>query len=134
MAHGVCGLGVGGSQAEVEAVVEMYTQEREEELLGGNPVFVLDAIDNIDTKVGRAWAGSWSLCPLLPDWQLQLFCNSAVAASVMLASHDVILHLGGWLELAIAACSRICRGYCAVRQQGIALLHLTKCFAAVFCT
>lgn len=38
-------------QAEVEAVVEMYTQEREEELLSGNPDFVLDAIDNIDTKV-----------------------------------------------------------------------------------
>ena len=39
-------------EAAVEAVVEMYTAEREEELLGGSPDFVLDAIDNIDTKVG----------------------------------------------------------------------------------
>lgn len=38
-------------EAEVEAVVEMYNQEREEELLSGCPTFVLDAIDNIDTKV-----------------------------------------------------------------------------------
>lgn len=38
-------------QAEVEAVVEMYTAEREEALLSGEPTFVLDAIDNIDTKV-----------------------------------------------------------------------------------
>ncbi len=41
-------------------MVEMYTQEREEELLAGDPSFVLDAIDNIDTKVGcclpkRCW-------------------------------------------------------------------------------
>ena len=29
----------------------MYTSESEEQLLAGNPDFVLDAIDNIDTKV-----------------------------------------------------------------------------------
>jgi tRNA A37 threonylcarbamoyladenosine dehydratase len=29
----------------------MYTADREEELLAGSPTFVLDAIDNIDTKV-----------------------------------------------------------------------------------
>lgn len=29
----------------------MYTAEAEESLLGGQPDFVLDAIDNIDTKV-----------------------------------------------------------------------------------
>ncbi|KAG2455067.1 hypothetical protein HYH02_000892 [Chlamydomonas schloesseri] len=40
-------------EADLEAVVEMYTAEREEELLGGpvRPDFVIDAIDNIDTKV-----------------------------------------------------------------------------------
>ena len=38
-------------EAQVEAVVEMYTTEAEERLLGGSPDFVLDAIDNIDTKV-----------------------------------------------------------------------------------
>lgn len=30
----------------------MYTAESEEAMLGGQPDFVLDAIDNIDTKVG----------------------------------------------------------------------------------
>jgi len=29
----------------------MYTEAAEEQLLGGKPDFVLDAIDNIDTKV-----------------------------------------------------------------------------------
>jgi tRNA A37 threonylcarbamoyladenosine dehydratase len=38
-------------EARVEALAEMYTAEGEEQLLGGNPDFVLDAIDNIDTKV-----------------------------------------------------------------------------------
>ena len=37
-------------EAQVEALAEMYTAEREERLLGGSPDFVLDAIDNIDTK------------------------------------------------------------------------------------
>jgi hypothetical protein len=40
-----------GLQAEVDARVEMFTAEKEEQLLSGNPTFVLDAIDNIDTKV-----------------------------------------------------------------------------------
>lgn len=39
-------------EAALEACVEMYTPEAEERLLGGRPDFVLDAIDNIDTKVG----------------------------------------------------------------------------------
>lgn len=38
-------------QAECECVNAMYTADREEQLLAGNPSFVLDAIDNIDTKV-----------------------------------------------------------------------------------
>ena len=41
-------------QAEVDARVAMYTEEVEEELLGGRPDFVLDAIDNINTKVLKA--------------------------------------------------------------------------------
>ena len=40
-------------QADVECLVEMYTADKEEQLLGGCPVFVLDAIDNINTKVGQ---------------------------------------------------------------------------------
>ena len=38
-------------EAEVDARTQMYTAEAEEELLEGNPSFVIDAIDNIDTKV-----------------------------------------------------------------------------------
>ncbi|GLI59189.1 hypothetical protein VaNZ11_001023 [Volvox africanus] len=38
-------------EAHIEAVVEMYTAEREQALLSGQPDFVVDAIDNIDTKV-----------------------------------------------------------------------------------
>lgn len=40
-------------EAQLEPLVEMYTPEAEERLLGGQPDFVLDAIDNIDTKVTR---------------------------------------------------------------------------------
>ena len=38
-------------EAEVDARVAMYSEEAEGDLLQGNPDFVLDAIDNIDTKV-----------------------------------------------------------------------------------
>eukprot|EP00873_Tetraselmis_striata_P028405 jgi/Tetstr1/448669/TSEL_035911.t3 len=38
-------------ETELDVRVEMYTAEAEESLLGGQPDFVLDAIDNIDTKV-----------------------------------------------------------------------------------
>jgi len=38
-------------EAEVDARVAMYSEEDEEALLEGSPDFVLDAIDNIDTKV-----------------------------------------------------------------------------------
>ena len=38
-------------EAEVDARVAMYSEEAEEVLLEGRPDFVLDAIDNINTKV-----------------------------------------------------------------------------------
>lgn len=38
-------------EAQVDAVVAMYTEEAEEQLLAGRPDYVIDAIDNIDTKV-----------------------------------------------------------------------------------
>lgn len=48
-------------QACVDARVSMYTADKEEELLAGSPDFVLDAIDNIDTKVtGPVWGGGRS--------------------------------------------------------------------------
>lgn len=41
-------------EANVEAMVAMYTQATEEAILGGarTPDFVIDAIDDVDTKVG----------------------------------------------------------------------------------
>ena len=38
-------------EADIEAANAMYTEAAEEQLLGGSPDYVLDAIDNIDTKV-----------------------------------------------------------------------------------
>ena len=38
-------------EAEVDARVAMYSEEAEETLLEGRPDFVLDAIDNIETKI-----------------------------------------------------------------------------------
>ncbi|KAK9844214.1 hypothetical protein WJX81_008230 [Elliptochloris bilobata] len=38
-------------EAQIDACVAMYTAEDEEEMLSGEPDYVLDAIDNIDTKV-----------------------------------------------------------------------------------
>ena len=42
-------------EARIEARVAMFTAESEESILGGTerPTFVLDAIDNLDTKVCR---------------------------------------------------------------------------------
>lgn len=44
-------------EAALEPVVEMYTAEAEERLLGGRPDYVLDAIDNIDTKARSGGRG-----------------------------------------------------------------------------
>ena len=38
-------------EAHIEALCEMYTDETEESVLSGRPDYVIDAIDNIDTKV-----------------------------------------------------------------------------------
>lgn len=38
-------------ECQVDARVQMYDSLSEEDILGGNPDFVLDCIDNIDTKV-----------------------------------------------------------------------------------
>ncbi len=38
-------------EAQIDARVAMYTPEDEDALLSGQPDYVLDAIDNIDTKV-----------------------------------------------------------------------------------
>ncbi|CAG8482300.1 2796_t:CDS:2 [Paraglomus occultum] len=37
--------------AKVEAVVDLFEEENAERLLSGNPDFIIDAIDNIDTKL-----------------------------------------------------------------------------------
>lgn len=49
-------------EAQVEDMRCMYTPESEEDVLSGPVDFVLDAIDNIDTKVrqgGRRLGGGW---------------------------------------------------------------------------
>lgn len=82
-------------EACVEALVQMYTAEDEDALLGGQPDFVIDAIDNIDTKVALlaacnrrgipvicvAGAGAWghriwhpSYCLLLLYLSSSMFC------------------------------------------------------------
>lgn len=42
-------------ECHVEAKVLLYDSSSEEEILSGNPDFVLDCIDNIDTKVWLSW-------------------------------------------------------------------------------
>jgi hypothetical protein len=42
------------SQAAIECLNIMFTEETVHQVLGGAPDYVLDAIDNIDTKVGGA--------------------------------------------------------------------------------
>lgn len=54
----------------------MYTAEAEDALLAGSPDFVVDAIDNIDTKVGLSCCEAhlcgvcWRLCA-----RVQLHCQ-----------------------------------------------------------
>jgi hypothetical protein len=43
-------------QADLEVINAMFTEEAADALLSGKPDFVLDAIDNIDTKVGAGAA------------------------------------------------------------------------------
>jgi hypothetical protein len=56
-------------EALVEAEVAMFTAEHEETLLEGNPDFVVDAIDDIDTKVINSTMGAPRLDGLHSDWQ-----------------------------------------------------------------
>ncbi len=56
-------------QAEVDARVAMYTEEAEDELLGGRPDFVLDAIDNIHTKVHGPALHPERMAPITPSFR-----------------------------------------------------------------
>lgn len=49
-------------QAQVECVVSMCTADNVHQLLDGSPDYVLDAIDNIHTKVTRPYQGCFWLC------------------------------------------------------------------------
>lgn len=40
-------------ECKIDAKVQLYDDSSEEEILSGQPDFVLDCIDNIDTKVTR---------------------------------------------------------------------------------
>lgn len=52
-------------EARIEALCEMYTDDTENAILDGNPDFVLDAIDNIDTKVALLAACQRRSIPVL---------------------------------------------------------------------
>ena len=72
----------------MEAVNAMYTQDAEEHLLRGKPDFVLDAIDNIDTKVALLAACHRRGIPVLSSagagWQSKkLFCIVSVAEAII---------------------------------------------------
>jgi tRNA A37 threonylcarbamoyladenosine dehydratase len=47
----------------------MYTEEAEDELLGGRPDFVLDAIDNIHTKVHGPALHPERMAPITPSFR-----------------------------------------------------------------
>lgn len=40
-------------ECQIEARVQLYDSSAEDEILSGQPDFVLDCIDNIDTKVNK---------------------------------------------------------------------------------
>ena len=52
-------------EAQVEALCEMYTDETEDMVLSGSPDYVIDAIDNIDTKVALLAACKRRKIPVL---------------------------------------------------------------------
>lgn len=61
----------------------MYTAEAEEQLLGGQPDFVLDAIDNIETKVALLAACRRRGIPVL--------CSAGAGEPPVLCCHQVML-------------------------------------------
>lgn len=60
-------------ECQIEAKVQLYDASSEEEILSGNPDFVLDCIDNIDTKVASH----------TEEWQL---------LSIYFSTNDGIFH------------------------------------------
>ena len=77
----------------MDARVAMYTAEAEEELLAGRPDFVIDAIDNIDTKVSLLMACKRRGIPVL--------CVAGAGAALSAADRlhayaDCILSQGHW--------------------------------------
>ena len=70
-------------EGRVEAVNAMYTAEAEEQLLGGQPDFVLDAIDNIETKVALLAACRRRGIPVL--------CSAGAGEPPVLCCHQVML-------------------------------------------
>ena len=75
-------------EADVEAVNSMYTEAAEEQLLGGSPDYVLDAIDNIDTKVELLAACHRRGLPVLSSAGAGM---AFVAASLMRTHSKIII-------------------------------------------
>lgn len=72
----------------------MYTEAAEEQLLGGDPDFVLDAIDNIDTKVELLAACHRRNLPVL----------SSAGAGMGLAAAEVLQTWQAGLHNAVIVC------------------------------
>jgi hypothetical protein len=115
-------------EAQVEALPLMYDTSTEEEVLAGSPHFVLDCIDNIDTKVGprtghhsqdkaqehrllvhfRVWHRSGSISSISrdapPPW---LFCavHSGLALCVQVALLAACKHRGLRVVSATGKCA-----------------------------
>lgn len=68
-------------EAEVEAHVAMFTEDTEEELLEGKPDYVLDAIDDINTKVRHSHSKKqiWCFCNSLDDIE-KMTCSTTLCA------------------------------------------------------
>ena len=98
-------------EAQVEALRAMYTAENEDVLLGGQPTFVIDAIDNVDTKIALLAACHRRGIPVVcvagagtPLWPLLvLICSQASGARRAYVSGvgkacPVLKLLAGWTK------------------------------------
>jgi tRNA A37 threonylcarbamoyladenosine dehydratase len=70
-------------EAEVDARVAMYSEEAEEELLEGKPDYVLDAIDNINTKVALLAACERHNIPVLCAAGAGALCSTSICGRTL---------------------------------------------------
>eukprot|EP00123_Amoebidium_parasiticum_P005604 comp16759_c0_seq1/m.15104 comp16759_c0_seq1/g.15104 ORF comp16759_c0_seq1/g.15104 comp16759_c0_seq1/m.15104 type:complete len:437 (-) comp16759_c0_seq1:289-1599(-) len=102
-------------KAEVDAVADMFDYERADELLGGTPSFVLDCIDNLDTKVDLLKYCSDHSIPVISSM------GAGAKADVSTIRYGTIDEAEGD-ELAVA----VRKG---LRKKGVNGRNITACFA-----